>query len=234
MSNSARTRPICSSGLWAGDDGARGLAALVFDNAEDVELVRGGRCLPDECARAHHIAESGPGRPWADRVMGSTCSGRRSAARFSLTPLRRRDPQVATTLADLLATSHFALEQAGAYIDQTGLSLAEYLRLFHPSSRLSCSRSAWRAGQPSPDGERDAGRSCSNAFGPGRRWPLESWRSRAFMAPDAIPLSWLSALVSGQATMIWNSPTPLPSCCATPSSIAVRANLRVHRLVQAV
>ena len=53
------------------------------------------------------------------------------AARFLLTRSGRRDPQAATTLADLLGNLPLALEQAGAYIDQTGLSLAEYLRLFH-------------------------------------------------------------------------------------------------------
>ena len=152
------------------------------------------------------------------------------AARFLLTRSGRRDPQAATTLADLLGNLPLALEQAGAYIDQTGLSLAEYLRLFHlrrdqllmrgaPANHRQTVRATWQMVF-----ERVRARS-----------PLAAriLETSAFMASDAIPLSWISVIVSGQ-----DDEMEFADAIAELLRYSLvdrgEGNLRVHRLVQAV
>jgi DNA-binding SARP family transcriptional activator len=216
------------SGLWAAMS-EREDWLLVFDNAEDLELVR--EALPPLTTVRVLITSQSPA--WA--ALGPTIRvdpfGPTVAVRFLLTRSGRRDPQAATTLADLLGNLPLALEQAGAYVDQTGLSLAEYLRLFHlrrdqllmrgaPANHRQTVSATWQIVF-----ERVRARS-----------PLAAriLETSAFMAPDAIPLSWISAIVSAQVDEEMEFADAVAELLRYSLVDRGEGNLRVHRLVQAV
>ena len=216
------------SGLWAAMT-EREDWLLVFDNAEDVELVR--EVLPPLTSIRVLITSQSPA--WA--ALGPTVRvdpfGLPVAARFLLTRSGRRDPRAAATLADMLGNLPLALEQAGAYIDQTGLSLAEYLRLFHLRRDQLLMRGAPANHRQTVSATWQIVFERVRARSPFAARILET---SAFMAPDAIPLSWLSAIVSGEGDHDMEFADAVAELLRYSLVDRGEGNLRVHRLVQAV
>ena len=216
------------SGLWAAIK-EREDWLLVFDNAEDVELVR--EALPPLTSAC--VLVTSQSSAWL--ALGPTIRvdpfGSTVAARFLLARSGRRDPHAATTLADLLGNLPLALEQAGAYVDQTGLSLAEYLRLFHLRRDQLLMRGA-------PANHRQTVSATWQIVFErvGARSPLAAriLETSAFMAPDSIPLSWISAIVSGQGADEMEFADAVAELLRYSLVDRGEGSLRVHRLVQTV
>jgi DNA-binding SARP family transcriptional activator len=216
------------SGLWTAMT-ERDDWLLVFDNAEDVELVR--EALPPLTGVRVLVTSQSPA--WA--ALGPTLRvdpfGRPVAARFLLTRSGRRDPRAAATLAELLGNLPLALEQAGAYIDQTGLSLAEYLRLFHLRRDQLLLRGAPANHRETVSATWQIVFDRVRARSPFAARILEI---SAFMAPDAIPLDWLSAIVGGGGDHDVEFADAVAELLRYSLVDRGEGNLRVHRLVQTV
>ncbi len=103
---------------------------LIFDNATDRAVIRG--YLP-QSNTGHVIITSrsahwqGVASPLHVKVME-----RAEAVDFLLNRTAQADRQTAALLAEALGYLPLALEQAGAYIEETGSTLAEYLDLLKP------------------------------------------------------------------------------------------------------
>ncbi len=136
------------------------------------------------------------------------------------------DTEGADTLAELLGDLPLALEQACAYIEQTGMSVPDYVRLFH---------------------DRRAGLLLRGGVGPGptiaTTWGLAFDRLRvrsplaatvletvAFLAPDAIDVSMLTPLVPDELDLQDAIGELLRLSLVDRDGY----QLRVHRLVQDV
>lgn len=201
---------------------------LVFDNAEDIDLVR--ELLPP--LPNVTVLVTSQGSAWS--ALGPTVRLEPFtpdvAARFVLARSGRRDPHAAAKLADLLGNLPLALEQAGAYVDETGLSLAEYLRLFHhrrdqllmrgaPSNHRETVSTTWQIVF-----DRVLARSLVAA---------RVLEVSAFLAPDAIPLGWLTEICEGP-----DAELEFADAVAELLRYSLvdrgEGTLRVHRLVQTV
>jgi DNA-binding SARP family transcriptional activator len=201
---------------------------LVYDNAEDIDLVR--ELLPP--LPNVTVLVTSQGSAWS--ALGPTVRlepfAPDVAARFVLARSGRRDPHAAAQLSELLGNLPLALEQAAAYVDETGLSLAEYLRLFQlrrdqllmrgaPSNHRETVSTTWQIVF-----DRVLARS------PVAARVLEV---SAFLAPDAIPLDWLTAICTGP-----DAELEFADAVAELLRYSLvdrgEGTLRVHRLVQTV
>jgi tetratricopeptide (TPR) repeat protein len=219
---------------WLGHNGGW---LLVFDNARDPAEVRG--YLP-QAATGHVLVTSrnpawrGVASPLTVQVME-----RPESVDFLLKRTGQADEEAADALAEALGDLPLALEQAGAYVEATGGSLAGYLRLFRRRHRELLSR-----GRPSTDYPDTVATTWELSFqqvqqaSPARADLLNLC---AFLAPDDIPRELLSEGVE-------HLPQPLAEAVADLltfdealaalrrySLVEVGSDaLSVHRLVQAV
>lgn len=120
---------------------------LIFDNVEDPELVR--PYLPR--AATGHVLVTSRNPSWFGlaNVLKVPPLERTEAAAFLQRRTMQRDAQAANMLADALGNLPLALEQAGAYIDTTGITLAGYYERFTSSSHELLQRGRASTGYPS-------------------------------------------------------------------------------------
>jgi hypothetical protein len=101
---------------------------LIFDNARDAEEVR--PYLPQGRAGHAMITSRDPNWRGVASPLEVRTLQREDAARFLLERAGRSDDVAAHELAAELGDLPLALEQAGAYIEETGETLAGYIELF--------------------------------------------------------------------------------------------------------
>lgn len=214
----------------------RGRWLVVFDNAEEYKtlkpfwpLASGGHVL---ITSRNHVW-GGPIEPVAVEVLDRTEAVALLTKRTGST-----DEQAADALAEELGDLPLALEQAASYIDETGMSLAEYLGLFRLRRNELLTR-----GQPT-DYQGTVDTTWLLAFdrvaqaSPAANQLLHLC---AFLAPDNILLDLLSAdpdLLPAELEQAVHDELGLHDATAVlyRYSLASRdhTGLRVHRLVQAV
>jgi len=157
---------------------------LIFDNAPEAKSVRD--YLP-QSATGHTLITSrnphwrGVAQTWPVKLLA-----RNEAADFLLKRTGQTDAEAASALAETLGDLPLALEQAGAYIENKGKSLADYLELFR-----SRRQDLWRRDQPPVDYPETVANTWDLAF---REIGQESSGGAAlmnlcaFLAPDDIRL----------------------------------------------
>ena len=212
---------------------------LVYDNAEGTEAVRG--VLP-EAGRGHTLITSraaawgSVAEPVPVRVMG-----RAEAASLLLRRAGQAEAErvAAERLAEALGDLPLALEQAAAYVEETGLSFDAYLDLFRQRRAVLLAERS-----PTADYPESVATTWSLAF---EHVKAEEPAAAALLklcaclAPDNIP---------GRRIREWNRPWPAPLDAIQTDPLAwghaLRAlrrhslvrldgdGLSVHRLVQAV
>ena len=117
---------------------------LVFDNARDPTEVRG--YLPQAATGHVLITSRNPVWRGVASLLTVQVMERPESVDFLLKRTWQADEEAADALAEALGDLPLALEQAGAYIEATGGSLAGYLDLF-----CHCQRELLRRGKPSTD-----------------------------------------------------------------------------------
>ncbi len=216
---------------------------LIFDNAADLASV------------AAFLPPAGPGRVlitsqnpnWPGQPLDVPVLDLDVAADFLVNRTGDPDRQAARDLADVLGGLPLALEQAAAYIQATGDTLADYLALFRQRRAELLAR-----GEPTGYGKTVAS-TWALAFDrlqqtePGAVGLL---RLLAFCAPEAIPLRLLLQPRPGLAGQLGDEVAPvlaplLEDPLAAGDAIAALrryslvtpaadGSVSVHRLVQAV
>jgi tetratricopeptide (TPR) repeat protein len=210
---------------------------LIFDNAEDVQPVR--EYIPQ--ASAGHIIITSRNPNW--KSIATSLAVEPLPLDKAIEFLRKRtgkqDDATAKRLAEALGCLPLALNQAGAYIDESGCSLLRYLELFERHQHEMMQR-----GQTSTEYPDSVATTWNISF-----QNVESQNPAAaellwlcaFFAPDDIPIK---MLVAGAKDM----PESLAATVADELrldealkalrkySLIERANemLSIHRLVQAV
>jgi tetratricopeptide (TPR) repeat protein len=208
---------------------------LIFDNAERVEDLH--PVLPN--GTGHVLVTT---RRGGFRVLGPVLDLDVFDRANAISLLRRRVPNLsdddANAIAEQLGDLALALEQAAAFLDQTGLSATEYLHLLHVRARELYAR----------------GRAVNHRDTIATLWSLSLQRLQevqpaaidllslcAWLAPEPIPLDLFTSHTD-------RLPAPLASAVADPLTMAdivgalvdyslVRrtdSGLLLHRLVQAV
>ncbi|HZS05207.1 MAG TPA: FxSxx-COOH system tetratricopeptide repeat protein [Blastocatellia bacterium] len=209
---------------------------LIFDNARKAEELRG--YLPAGGKGHVLITSRNPNWRGVAQSLSVRELERQDAIDFLLKRTGQGDRAAAEALADELGNLPLALEQAGAYIEQTGKPLADYLKLYQNRWR-----ELWERGKPAdyPD---TVATTWQISFQEVRREApagVALLDLCSFLAPDYIPLE---MLVAGADCL----PEPLASVLADELAFddviaALRhysliektgVALSVHRLVQAV
>lgn len=113
---------------------------LIFDNASDRSLV--GKYLPQ--GRSGHVLITSRNPVWGNLALPLTIPlwSESEAVSFLLARTGSKDEKAATELADLLGYLPLALEQAGAYVEETGRTLSYYLDLFRTNQSLLLGRAS--------------------------------------------------------------------------------------------
>ncbi|WP_344845536.1 NB-ARC domain-containing protein [Nonomuraea dietziae] len=195
---------------------------LILDDAEDASSLQA--LVPD--GGEGHVIVTSRNPAWGQHAVPLRIDpfSREESVAFLE---RRLGPQAGSSgapeLADQLGDLPFALEQAAAYSEQTGMTFEEYTDLFRRRADRLLTRAA----------ERDETFATS--------WQLAFERVRS-ASPAATELLYLCASLGGDGLSLhllrgltgvlppaleagpwptrWACRTPSPICCATPSSIA--------------
>ncbi|MEJ3653017.1 tetratricopeptide repeat protein [Actinomycetes bacterium KLBMP 9759] len=114
--------------LWNALDRMPGWV-IVFDNVD--EPVRLEPFLPSAVHGDVVITSRNPAWRRLARPVLVPALDRQEAATYVIARSGDRDEEGADALADLLGDLPLALEQACAYIEQTGMAVRDYVRLFH-------------------------------------------------------------------------------------------------------
>lgn len=209
---------------------------LVFDNAQNF------KDLEDYLPRSGsgHVIITSRNQSWGGvaRLLPVDIFTPAESVEFLRRRTGQKDEDAAKALAEALGNLPLALEQAGAYIEETGISLSAYLKLFQERQKELLSRAK-------PDAYPDTVATT---------WDLSFLKASedvpasadllnlcAFLAPDDIPKS---LLIDGAEHM----PEPLASAVkdemAFNDAVAAlkryslltvtEATLSVHRLIQVV
>ena len=216
---------------------------LIFDSAQDIASV------------AAFLPKAGPGKvlitsrnpEWPVEALKVPGVDATAAAGFLITRTGNPDRFAAEALTDELGGQPLALEQAAAYMQATGESLASYLALFR-QRRADPPIRAESAGY-----DTTVATTCALAFGhlqEAAPAAVDLLRLLAFCAPAAIPLSLLlqprpglpDRLGPGVAPVLRSlleDPLMASYCVATlvRYSLVTQASggsVSVHRLVQAI
>jgi len=207
---------------------------LVFDNAGEPAVIRD--YLPRSAGGHVIITSRNPAWGAVARPLGVQVFERPTSVEFLLKRTGQTDQEAAGKLAEALGDLPLALEQAAAYVEQTGESVSGYLRMFRE-------RRAELLGRPSPSSDSTVATTWEMSFQQVERRspPAAALLSLcAFLAPDDIPLD-----IVKQAPDL---PKPLAEAAADAVrfddaiaalrrfSLVSRSGdvLSVHRLVQAV
>lgn len=162
---------------------------LIFDNARDAEVVR--EYLPQ--GRAGHALITSRDPNWRGVALPLEVRTllREDAARFLLERTGQSDVEAARALAAELGDLPLALEQAGAYIEETGETIARYTELFRARRQELQREERPPAGYP----DTVATTWLLSFQQAAEQTPAAAdlLRLCAFLAPDDIPLSVLVA-----------------------------------------
>jgi tetratricopeptide (TPR) repeat protein len=210
---------------------------LIFDNAHDPGAIRD--YLPQ--GGAGHIIITSRSPDWGSvaGLLPVKKFDRADSIEFLCKRTGQDDQDAADALADELGDLPLALEQAGAYIETTGTTLADYQELFR-----SRRRELWGDEFPPPDYPDSVATTWSLSMDDVRVKSEEAadlLNLCAFLAPDEIPLE-----ILGEGAE--HIPEPLASTASDRLAMnrAIRVlrryslidvsdeSLSVHRLVQAV
>jgi DNA-binding SARP family transcriptional activator len=214
------------SALWD-DLRAGGRWLLVFDNAEDPAQVE--PYLPPTGDADVLVTSRSPAWGRYGTPLQVAPFDRDASMAFVISRSSTSDDRTAGALAEMLGDLPLALEQACAYVEQTGLALDEYLELFRSRRDVFITR-----GAPSGHGATVA-----------TTWRLAFDRVKAdsplaarvleicaFLAPDAIPLRLLTGLFEATTAEL-----EIDTAVAHLRRFSLvernRAALGIHRLVQA-
>jgi len=209
---------------------------LVFDSAREPKDVT--PYLPS--APTGHVVVTSRHASWRGAAMPLPLRelDRGDAIAFLLSRTGQSDPDAAEELAEALGDLPLALAQAGAYIEESGATLASYLELFEARQRELLGRGAASETAPTVATTWDIAFNEAQSRSPAS---AELLSLCSFLAPDDIPRD---ALRAGAAHL----PPALAEALRDPlrlddtiaalrrrSLIEVEeGSLSVHRLVQAV
>ncbi|MEN3336239.1 MAG: hypothetical protein V7641_5604 [Blastocatellia bacterium] len=210
---------------------------LIFDNAEDATSVRG--YIPSGKAGSVIITSRSPNWVGIARPLSVETLPEAEAVEFLLKRTRQQDEATAKRLAEALGCLPLALEQAGAYIEVSGCTMAHYLELFEKRQREMLQR-----GKPSTEYPDTVATTWSLSFqnveheNPAA---AELLRLCAFFAPDDIPLKMLTKGAKELPESL--TATAADDLLLDEALMALRKyslvevdneTLTIHRLVQAV
>ncbi|HYV07935.1 MAG TPA: FxSxx-COOH system tetratricopeptide repeat protein, partial [Blastocatellia bacterium] len=210
---------------------------LVFDNAEDVQLVR------DHIPRGSggHIMITSRNPIWTGvaKPLSVKALPLEEAIEFLLKRTGHRDEAIAKRLAAALGRLPLALEQAGAYIETSGCTMPHYLELFEKRQRELLER-----GKPSTEYPDTVATTWGISFQNVEREnpaAAELLRLCAFFAPDDIPIK---MLIEGAKSVPKSlATTATDALLLDEAVISLRKyslvdveneKISIHRLVQAV
>jgi len=210
---------------------------LIFDNAQDTNEM--GDYLPQ--AGGGHIIITSRNPNWSTiaKLLHAKVFNRTESIDFLCRRTEQDDKEAADMLGEELGDLPLALEQAGAYIEETTMSLAAYCKLFN-----SRRQELWGEESPPMDYPQAVGATWSLAMDRvGKESPEAAYLLNlcSYLAPDDIPIELLR---KGKEHL----PEPLASAMADQLIInrAVRVlsryslieskdeKLSIHKLVQAV
>jgi tetratricopeptide (TPR) repeat protein len=209
---------------------------LVLDNAEEVATVR--PVLPRGGDGGVVITSRNPTWRRDATLVPVEVLERAEAVAFLLERTSQDDATTAGELAEALGDLPLALEQAGAYVDEQGITLASYARQLRTRAPQ-----LFEQGQPA-DYENTVATTWTASFQAVEQVaPVTAnllWLC-AFLGPDAIP----TALLQQGADLL---PEPLASAAADPDELATAVaparryalvrvadgTLSMHRLIQAL
>jgi tetratricopeptide (TPR) repeat protein len=209
---------------------------LVLDNAEQAATVR--PVLPRGGGGGVVITSRNPVWRRDATPLPVEVLDREEAVAFLLERTGQTDATAAGELAEALGDLPLALEQAGAYIDEQGITLVGYTRQLRTRAP-----ELFAAGQP-PDYDHTVATTWTVSFQAVEQTSLAAadlLRLCAFLGPDTIP----TALLEQGPNLL---PEPLASAVADPDELAMavaparryalvkltEATLSLHRLVQTV
>jgi len=210
---------------------------LIFDNASNPSDVL--NYLPQGTSGRVLITSRNPDWSTVVRATRLTVLTQSEAVEFLLKRTRQSDKKAAADLAEALGNLPLALEQAGAYIDETKSSIGDYLALFQSQEQKLLSLGTPSTGYPATvattweilfqqvQKESPAATDLMNLC--------------AFLAPDDIPLKMISdgaARLPEKLAAVASDPLALEeavNALRRYSLVDVREDvLSIHRLVQAV
>ena len=210
---------------------------LVFDNAGESAALRS--YLPRGTVGHVLITSRNPLWRGVASALPVRVFARADAVAFLLQRTGDTDAAAATTLAEMLGDLPLALEQAGAYVEATGISLAVYLQRFTTSRQALL-----RRGTPSTDYPDTVATTWEMAMQRVQREQpaaADLLHLCAFLAPDDIPCDLIrDGREHLPETMVAAVTDPLTfdeaiAALRRYSLLEVEHDaLRVHRLVQAV
>ena len=217
----------------------RGDWLLVFDNAPDPQalgeyLPRGG--IGHVVVTSRHAAWGGVARP-----LEVPTFPRPESVKFLLERTGSKDAEAADAVADALGDLPLALEQAGAYVGETGITLSAYLDLFRKRRSEMLAR-----GKPSQDYPETVATTWLMAMeAAGEKCPAagDLLNLCAQVAPDDIPLDLLAEKahkLPARLRKAVEDPVKLYEAVAALRAYSLcqvgreARTLSVHRLVQAV
>jgi tetratricopeptide (TPR) repeat protein len=214
--------------------GRNGGWLLVFDNAPDAESIRD--YLPQGAIGHLLITSRDPNWGGTADVLQVRQFQREESVDFLIEHTNETDRKLAGQLADLMGDLPLALEQARAYMTETGTSMAQYVELFQTRQAEMLGR-----GTDSQDYQHTVATTWELALEQLSPEAAALLNLCSFLAPDQIPQD---VIVNGAELL----PEPLSRAVADPLALgeAVAALHRyslietadagwsVHRLVQAV
>ncbi|HXU36331.1 MAG TPA: FxSxx-COOH system tetratricopeptide repeat protein [Blastocatellia bacterium] len=210
---------------------------LMFDNAEDVTLVR--EYIPRGSTGHIVVTSRNPNWTGVAKALSVKPLSIEKAIEFLLKRTGHHDEAIGRILAEALGRLPLALEQAGAYIETSGCTMQHYLELFETRQREMLAR-----GRPSTDYPDTVATTWSISFErleSDNPAAAELLRLCAFFAHDDIPITMLVegadempeslALIAGDALLFDEA-----LMAVRKYSLIEIANGRIciHRLVQAV
>jgi tetratricopeptide (TPR) repeat protein len=210
---------------------------LVFDNAEDVDLVR--EYIPRGSAGHIIVTSRNPNWTGVATPLSVRALPIEKAIEFLLKRTGHQDSATAKLLAEALGRLPLALEQAGAYIETSGCTMPHYLELFE-----SRQRELLQHGKPSTEYPYTVATTWSISFQNveiENRAGAELLRLCAFFAPDDIPIKMLVAGAEEMPEAL--APTAADTLLLDEALMALRKyslveveneTISIHRLVQSV
>lgn len=210
---------------------------LIFDNAVDAPSV--SEYIPRGYVGHIIVTSRNPNWKGLAKSLSVNPLPLEEAIQFLLKRTDQQDEATAKTLAEELGRLPLALEQASAYMETSGCTLAHYLKLFKGRQRDIIQR-----GKPSTEYPATIATTWSLSFQNVEREnpaAAELLRLCAFFAPDDIPLKMLTdgadELLESLAATITNDLLLDEALMALRKYSLVEVDnetLTIHRLVQAV
>jgi tetratricopeptide (TPR) repeat protein len=209
---------------------------LIFDNADDPATLVA--YWPGAGSGHVMITTRNPAWGAIARPIKVDVLDREEAAAFLLRRVRSQDIETAHMLAEEVGDLPLALEQAGAYIEQTGTTLSAYLALFRRQRRALLAKGSAIAYHATVD---TTWQLAIDRVGVTSPAGVDLLRMAAFLGPETIPLSLITEYLHRQLKAL---------SATTSSEVAVEdalaacyryslvdrdtEGIRLHRLVQAV